>query len=87
MVAIMNMMIRTQKCPTSWKEGKVVMLPKPCREVGKNLPGNWIPITLTNIMYRIKFGRIRIIFKQFIKENRRKKMELYTGSKKCLLEI
>jgi hypothetical protein len=35
MVTIMNMMIRTQKCPTSWKEGKVVMLPKPCSEKKK----------------------------------------------------
>jgi hypothetical protein len=29
-VTIMNMMIRTQKCPTSWKEGNVVLFPKPC---------------------------------------------------------
>jgi hypothetical protein len=40
MVVIMKMMIRTQKCPTSWKEGKVVMLPKPCSEEEKNLPNN-----------------------------------------------
>jgi hypothetical protein len=36
MVAIMNIMIRTQKCSTAWKEGKVVMLPKPCSEEEKN---------------------------------------------------
>jgi hypothetical protein len=58
MVAIMNMMIRTQKCSTPWKEGKVVMLSKPCSEEEKNLPDNWKPITLTNIMYRIIFDRI-----------------------------
>jgi hypothetical protein len=34
------------------------MLPKPCSEEEKNLPGNWRPIKLTNIIYRIIFGRI-----------------------------
>jgi hypothetical protein len=33
-------MINTQKCPTAWKEGKVVMLPTPCSEEEKNIPGN-----------------------------------------------
>jgi hypothetical protein len=36
----MNMMIRTQKYPESWKEGKVVILPKPCSEEEKNQPEN-----------------------------------------------
>jgi hypothetical protein len=58
MTAIMNMMIRTQKCPEAWKQGKVVMLSKPCNEEEKDRPENWRPITLTNIMYRIIFGRI-----------------------------
>jgi hypothetical protein len=35
MVAILNMLIRTQKCPTYWKEGDVVMLPKPFSEEKK----------------------------------------------------
>jgi hypothetical protein len=56
--AIMNMMIRTQKCPEAWKEDKVVMLPKSCKEEEKDRLENWKPITLTNIMYRIIFGRI-----------------------------
>jgi hypothetical protein len=34
------------------------MIPKPCNEEDKNHPENWRPITLTNIMYRIIFGRI-----------------------------
>jgi hypothetical protein len=58
MIKIMTMMIRVQKCPESWKEGKVVMLPKPCDESEKDKPGNWRPITLTSIMYRIIFGKI-----------------------------
>jgi hypothetical protein len=35
MTVIMNMMIRTQKYPEAWHEGKVVMLPKPCNEEEK----------------------------------------------------
>jgi hypothetical protein len=58
MVKIMTMILSVQKCPESWKEGKIVMLPKPCDESEKDQPGNWRPITLTNIMYRIIFGRI-----------------------------
>jgi hypothetical protein len=41
LIAIMTMMLRTQKCPTAWKEGKVVMLPKPCNENEKDQPNNW----------------------------------------------
>jgi hypothetical protein len=56
-----------QKCPESWKEGKVVMLPKPCDESEKNKPENWRPITLTNIFYRIILGRISEYFQQMHK--------------------
>jgi hypothetical protein len=52
------MFLRIQRCPESWKEGKVVMLPNPCDESEKNKPENWRSITLTNIFYRIIFGRI-----------------------------
>jgi hypothetical protein len=55
MIAMRNMMIRTQKCTESWKEGKVVMLSN-CSEEEKDLRQNWRPITLTNILYRIIFG-------------------------------
>jgi hypothetical protein len=71
MVTIMNMLVRTQKCPTSWKEGKVVMLPKPCSEEENNLPNNWRPITVTNIMYRIIFGRIADYFQTIHKDKSR----------------
>jgi hypothetical protein len=40
MVAIMNMIISTQKCSKAWKEDKVVMIPKPCNEEDKNRPEN-----------------------------------------------
>jgi hypothetical protein len=59
---IMTMMIRLQKCPEAWKEGKVVMLPKPCNESEKDKPENWRPITLTSIFYRIIFGKISEYF-------------------------
>jgi hypothetical protein len=51
-------MIRTQKCPEAWKEGTVVMIHKLCNEEDNNRPENLRPITLTNIKYRIIFGRI-----------------------------
>jgi hypothetical protein len=54
----MNMMISTKKCSEAWKESKVILIPKPYNEEDKNRPENWRPITLTNIMYRIIFGRI-----------------------------
>jgi hypothetical protein len=60
--AMMNMMIRTQRCAEAWKEGKVVRLPTPCSEIEKNLPQNWRLITLTNILDRIMFGRIADYF-------------------------
>jgi hypothetical protein len=37
MVNIMTMMLKVQKCPEAWKEGKVVILPKPCSEEEKNV--------------------------------------------------
>jgi hypothetical protein len=35
MVKVVEMMIRLQKCPKAWKEGKVVMLPKSYSEEDK----------------------------------------------------
>jgi hypothetical protein len=64
----MTMMMRIQKCPEAWKEGKVVMLPKPCKESEKGRPENWRPITLTNICYRIVFGRIADHFQEIHKK-------------------
>jgi hypothetical protein len=61
-------MDRTQKCPEAWKEGKVVMLPKPCSEEKKDLLQNSRPITLKNILYRIIFGRIADNFQLIHKE-------------------
>jgi hypothetical protein len=57
MVKIMTVIISVQKCTEAWKEGKVVMLPKPFNEEDKDKPGNWKPITLTSILYIIYFGR------------------------------
>jgi hypothetical protein len=42
-----TILLRVQKCPEAWKEGKVVMLPKPCDESKKDKQGNWKPIILT----------------------------------------
>jgi hypothetical protein len=67
MVKVMTMMLRIQKCPESWKEDKVVMLPKPCNENQKGRPENWMPITLTNIFYKIIFGRISEYFQSIQK--------------------
>jgi hypothetical protein len=47
MIKIMTIILRVQKCPEAWKEGKVAMLPKPCDESKKDKRGNWRPITLT----------------------------------------
>jgi hypothetical protein len=58
MVNIMTMMLKVQKCPEAWKESKVVILPKQCSEEEKDKHGNWMPITLTSILYRIVFGEI-----------------------------
>jgi hypothetical protein len=52
MIKILTMMLRVQKCPEAWKQGKVIMLLKPCNESEKDKPGNWRPITLTSILYR-----------------------------------
>jgi hypothetical protein len=65
MIKIMTMMLRVQKYPEAWREGKVVMLLKPCDESEKDKPGNWKPITLTCILYRIIFGKIAEYF-QFV---------------------
>jgi hypothetical protein len=62
LVSIINMMLRVQKCPQAWKDGKVAMFPKPCNEDGKDRPENWGPITLTGIFYRIIFRRIADYF-------------------------
>jgi hypothetical protein len=67
LVSMMEMLLRMQRCPESWKKGKVVILPKPCDESEKNKPENWRPITLTNIFYRIIFGRISEYFQQMHK--------------------
>jgi hypothetical protein len=68
MIKIMTMMLRVQKFPESWKEGKIVMLPKPCDESEKDKPNNWRPITLTSILYRIIFGRIAEYFQSVHKK-------------------
>jgi hypothetical protein len=52
MIKIMTMMLKVQKCHEVWKEDK---------------PGNWRPITLTSILYRIIFGRIAEYFQQIHK--------------------
>jgi hypothetical protein len=48
------------------------MLPKPFSGEEKNLPGNWRPITLTNIMYRIIFDRFADYFQTFHKGKSKK---------------
>jgi hypothetical protein len=58
LVNIMNMMIRLQKCPEAWKVWKMARLHKPYNEEEKDRYENWRRITLTDICYRIIFGRI-----------------------------
>jgi hypothetical protein len=79
------MIIRVQKCSEAWKEGKVVMLPKPCEESEKEKPGNWRPITLTNIFYRIIFGRISEYF-QMIHKRKREGGDGLACKKKCCIK-
>jgi hypothetical protein len=46
------------------------MLPKPCSEDEKNKPENWRLITLTDIFYKIIFGRIAEYFQMIHKRKR-----------------
>jgi hypothetical protein len=50
-VKIMTMIIKLQRCPETWKEGKVMMLPKPCSEEEKDKLENWRRIILASIFY------------------------------------
>jgi transposase len=55
--------------PISWKEGKVVMLPKPVKKGKEKLElDNWRPIILINAMYRITFWIIARWFRDLHKE-------------------
>jgi hypothetical protein len=55
-INITKVFLYTRKYSISWKEGKVVMLPKPLQNEEEKLkPENWRLITLTNAMYRITF--------------------------------
>jgi hypothetical protein len=67
----MKMILKTEKYLTEWNEDKVVMLPKLCSEVGKLKSENWRPITLTNTMYSIIFGRIADYFQELHKEGKK----------------
>jgi hypothetical protein len=56
---ILKMMLKTNKCPQCWKDGKTMMPPKSvANEEEKKRPENWGPITLMGAMHRITFGII-----------------------------
>jgi hypothetical protein len=60
---LMEMMIRTECCPDIWKEAKTILIPKPVNnEKEREDPGNWRPITLTSVIYRIIMCRISRFF-------------------------
>jgi hypothetical protein len=70
---MLQMMNRTECCPDVWKEAKTILLPKPVNNEEERMePGNWRPITLTSIIYRImmcqisRFFQSKKIFKSFV---------------------
>jgi hypothetical protein len=68
-INITKMLIHTRNCLISWKERKVVMLPKPVsNEKEKSKSENWRPITIPNAMYRITVGIIARWFQDLHKE-------------------
>jgi hypothetical protein len=68
-INITRMLLHTRKCPISWKELNVFILPKPVRGKEEKLkPENWRSINLNNAMYRITFGIIARWFHDLYKE-------------------
>jgi hypothetical protein len=55
LIAMLRFIIVKRKIPRIWKTGKTILIFKGGEA---NNPGNWRPITLTSILYRIIFGRI-----------------------------
>jgi hypothetical protein len=70
-------MFMTQYCPTNWKNAKTILLPKPCPESEKGEPGNWRPITLTSIIYRIIINQ----FSNFLQSKKNFKQIVHPAQK------
>jgi hypothetical protein len=76
-ISMMRLIISVGKIPKIWKMGKTILIHK---TGDPNDPGNWRPITLTSVIYRIIFGRISQCIMQF--ENRSIKRGLLSMSQK-----
>jgi hypothetical protein len=61
-ISMMRLIISVGKIPKIWKMGKTILIHK---TGDPNDPGNWRPITLTSVVYRIIFGRISQCLMQF----------------------
>jgi hypothetical protein len=70
-------MLKYNPTPEIWKLGKTILIYK---AGDPNDPGNWRPITLTSVVYRIIFGRISQSLLQF--ENRSIKRSILSMSQK-----
>jgi hypothetical protein len=75
-IAMILFMMIKRKIPKIWKTGKTILIFKGGEPSG---PGNWRPITLTSIIYRIVFGRLSQVIMVF--ENRPKRTILSMAQK------
>jgi hypothetical protein len=79
-LVMMKLMLKYNRTPEIWKLGKTILIFK---AGDPNDPGNWRPITLTSVVYRIIFGRISQSLLQF--ENRSIKRSILIMSQKCFV--
>jgi hypothetical protein len=54
-VELMKMITKTGFCPAEWKNARTILIYK---EGERSNPGNWRPITVTSVIYRVIFCRI-----------------------------
>jgi hypothetical protein len=76
-IAMLRFIILHKKIPDIWKMGKTILIYK---TGDVNDPGNWRPITLTSVIYRIIFGRIAQVMMSM--ENRSVRRGLLSISQK-----
>jgi hypothetical protein len=55
MLEVMQTLLNSGICPALWKGARTILIYK---AGDRNDPGNWRPITITSILYRIMFCRI-----------------------------
>jgi hypothetical protein len=78
-VEMIKYIITKKRIPKIWKTAKTILIYKGGDE---NNPGNWRPITLTSIIYRVIFGRISQVIMDM--EDRPNKKKFYLFHKKAL---